>query len=380
MKSRTKHDRNISTITAGDFMRIRDTIMTGPSDESEKKGKETKLRNLSQTRIQNWPDSLQQAKKQRQLEKKKHYFEQEFEKRAIEEEEKKLHEANKKMIIERANKKLFDNQDQLKLFHGKMLFSDVLKEREYQNEIKLMKKAHEVKIDQHWQEVEIEKMKKYDEKEVEKANFEKEKIKHQMDIITKRFHEYKTKRIIEYQDQVVEGQIIKKQAIDAIEKEKQKELERIALAKERQAEFIQANIDLKAYKEVVKQKNREEEKKIEEFALAKEQLTNLKKRKEEEMFQEKQKVRQRLIDKQVEYLKGMKNKEDQVLEKQKKESDEKDARELEEKMRRFNLMKQQIDEHSAAMMKKKRDLAIQDKLDDKLFVETYQERMKELVI
>jgi len=123
----TKHNRNVSTITAGEFLRIRDTIVPSYANESDAKIREAHLRNLSQTRIQNWPDSIQQAKKQRLLEKKKHYFEQEYEKRKIEEEERKFNEAQKAVVIERANKKLFDTHDQVKLFHSKMLLSDVLK-------------------------------------------------------------------------------------------------------------------------------------------------------------------------------------------------------------------------------------------------------------
>ena len=126
-RASTNHNRNASTITAGEFLRIRDIIVPASANESDSKIRETHLRNLSQTRIQNWPDSIQQAKKQRLLEKKKNYFEQEYEKRKIEEEEKKFNEAQKAVIIERANKKLFDTHDQVKLFHGKMLLSDVLK-------------------------------------------------------------------------------------------------------------------------------------------------------------------------------------------------------------------------------------------------------------
>ena len=125
--TRSKHNRNISTITLGDFMRIRDNIVATKEDQSERDVRNNHLRNLSQTRLMKWPDSLQLAKQTRHNEKKKHYFEQELEKRGIEEEERKLNEANKKLIIERANKKLFDTQDQVKLFNGKMLFSDVLK-------------------------------------------------------------------------------------------------------------------------------------------------------------------------------------------------------------------------------------------------------------
>ncbi len=121
------HNRNISTITVGDFMRIRDNIIPQTATVTEKNDREKHLRTLSQNRIQNWTDSIQQAKKQRLLVKKKHYFEQEHEKRKIEEEEKKLNEAQKHVVVERANKLLFEAQDQVKLFHGKMLMSDVMK-------------------------------------------------------------------------------------------------------------------------------------------------------------------------------------------------------------------------------------------------------------
>lgn len=83
-----------------------------------------------------------------------------------------------------------------------------------------MKEDIEKNINYKWHEVEVDKMKKYDEKEVEKANQEKEKIKQQMGMINHQFREYKTKRILEYQDQVVEGQVIKKAAMEAVEEEK----------------------------------------------------------------------------------------------------------------------------------------------------------------
>ena len=253
-----------------------------------------------------------------------------------------------------------------------------------------MKKQHELVVEQKWAEVEKEKLRKYDEREVEKALKIKEKIKHQMDSVTKQFNEYKTKKIIEYQDQVVEGQIIKKQALEAIEKDRynlyiillyrQKELERKEKAKQIQAEFVQANLELNKHKEIVKERNREEERNRQDFANAKEQLLNIKKQKEKELFQNKQMIRQRLIDKQVENLKNVKNKEDQILDKQMKEVEDKKKKEFEEKMRRLNMMKQQIDEHSAMVIKMKRDNVLKEKLDDKHFVDIYKERIHEMVI
>lgn len=146
-----------------------------------------------------------------------------------------------------------------------------------------------------------------------------------------------------------------------------------------QAEFIQSNIDLKKHREVLKLKNAEEERKIEEYAVAKEKLQELKKKREGEIFAEKQMVKQRIIDRQVEYLKNLKNKEDQILDKQKKEAEEKKSREEEDKRKRFNLMKNQMDEHSAAMIRKKKDEKEREKIEDKQFVDFYKERMKELV-
>jgi hypothetical protein len=215
-----KHNRNISTITMGDFMRIRDNIIPSTTGTLEQKSRDEHLRTLSQNRINSWTDSIQNSKKQKLLEKKKNYIENEIQKRKIEEEERRLNEAQKMVVLERANKILFDAQDQVKLFHGKMYFSDVLKEREYQQEITRMKKETQDKIDKKWIELEKEKMKAYDEREKEKIRQDKEKLKHQMECITTQFKEYKVKKIMEYQDQVVEGQVIKRQAIEALEKEK----------------------------------------------------------------------------------------------------------------------------------------------------------------
>jgi hypothetical protein len=65
-------------------------------------------------------------------------------------------------------------------------------------------------------------------------------------------------------------------------------------------------------------------------------MQDLRKRKEEKKFREKQAHRQKIIDQQVEYLKNLKNREDEILVKQIKEAEEKKAREDDEKKRRFN--------------------------------------------
>ena len=104
--------------------------------------------------------------------------------------------------------------------------------------------------------------------------------------------------------------------------------------KQKQAEqrgiFKQANEDLKAQLIEEKVKEVENEKKIDLYAKKRDALEQLRKDKEESKFQEKQMTRQKLIDKQTEYLANLKNREDEILNKQVAEAEEKAARLMEE--------------------------------------------------
>jgi hypothetical protein len=68
-------------------------------------------------------------------------------------------------------------------------------------------------------------------------------------------------------------------------------------------------------------------------------MVDLRKRKEQEKFQEKQRQRQILIDKQIEYLNNLRNKQDEILEKQVKEAEDKRNAELADRQRKFNEFK-----------------------------------------
>lgn len=68
-------------------------------------------------------------------------------------------------------------------------------------------------------------------------------------------------------------------------------------------------------------------------------MVDLRKCKEEEKFRDKQNRRQKMIDKQCEYLNSIKNKENEILANQVKEVEEKKQRELEEKNRKLDELK-----------------------------------------
>jgi len=105
--------------------------------------------------------------------------------------------------------------------------------------------------------------------------------------------------------------------------------------KKQQGEFLKANQQIKLDKENKKLQEKDEEKIIEKFAIKKQEMVDLRKFKETEKFKEKQDRRQKMIDRQSEYLNSVKNKEEELLGKQIQEAEEKKVKELEEKKRKM---------------------------------------------
>jgi hypothetical protein len=257
----------------------------------------------------------------------------------LDEEERKFQELQKELVIKRANKLLFDSQDAVKSFHSKLAIADAFKEREYQKEIKKQKEEIQKEIEEeHLQELN-QRMIDYDRRELKEKQILEGKRAEQMDMVNSQLKESKIKKIKEYQDRVIEGEIIKKRAAEQVEEEKQKIRDNQVRIAKMNEEFVADNIKLEKLREEKKLKEAIEEKKIEDFAIKKEQLLDLRRRKEQEKFEEKQRLRQVLIDKQVEYLKNLKNREDEILAKHHKEAEAKRSNELAEKQKRFDGMR-----------------------------------------
>ena len=161
----------------------------------------------------------------------------------------------------------------------------------------------------------------HDKKEEDKMLEEKAKKDFRMNVVNQQLQESKIKRIKNYQEAVIEGEINKKKAQEEVEDQKRKEIERKKAQERMNQEFISANINLEKLKEQKMIKEKLEEKKIEEYAIKKQQMVDLRKRKENEKFEEKQRIRQKLIDKQIEYLHNLKSREDEILNKQIKETE-----------------------------------------------------------
>ena len=318
-------------ITLSDFMRIQNEINPVNSELDNRKEHNNKLRMLSQTKSKNWPDSLEMRKKNRFEWEKKKFLEEEERRRLIDLEEKKYKDIQNDQILTRAQKMLFDEQDPVKNFNMKLMYCDMLKERDYQSEIKKRKKEINNIIEKQFFEMDKKRREEMTKRDAEKAKIEEEKKKERMKIMKEQLNEYKIRIIQDYQEKQVEGQLMKLKMKKALEDEQKEKILIEQKKQEQRKEYIESNKRLIEYKQIQKKKELEEEKKIQEFALKKQQLEEIKKKVLENKEIEKQKQRDKLEKIQLEFYNNLHKNENEILLKNIKEADDKKAAEEKKK-------------------------------------------------
>ena len=366
-----------SVISKEDLSRIVNTIAPCRTEADDRHEIDERLRKISQSKIKQWPNSTENANKSKLEAAKREFLRQENMKRQIDEEERKYKALQDNMTNERAKKLYFNSQDLVKSFKSKMLFCDILKERNVQmSQSKVIKERWD-EYDQYWNEIEKQKMIAYDKEEERKYLENKEKQAQNMAFIHKQFQEAKVKRIQDMQEQYVEGQITKIQAQNELKEElAKKERDKQARIKLNE-QFRLDNIEIERLKAEAKKKEEEEDAKIEEHARKKEALENLRKQKEKEKFEEKQKRRQHLIDAQTEHLRKIKEENEMKLNKdvQAKEL----ADEMNEKLKKekYEKMQNEIKEDRKLYLQRIKEQKEQEKKESLNQVEQWRKEMKE---
>ena len=365
-----------SYITLSDFMRIQNEINPVNSEYENRKAHNAKLKMLSQTKSKNWPDSIEMRKKNQFELAKKRFLEEEERRRLLDIEEKKYYDAQNDIIIQKAKKVLFDEQDPVKTFNMKLMYCDMLKERDYQNEIKNRKKEMNDIIEKQFFEMDKKKMEDYDKKEAEKAKIEEDKKRNRMKIIHDQLQQSKIKIIQDHQEKLVEGELMKlniKRALEAEKKEKELIEQR---KKEQRKEYMEANKRLLQYKEEQKKKELEEEKKIQEFAFKKQQLADLRKTIEEEKEKEKQRQRDKLEAAQLAYYNSLKKNENEILQKNIKEAEDRNAEEERKAKEKRDKMIKDIKEQIQLDKERKEAEKIKNKEEDLQYIDDYKRKIK----
>ena len=367
-------------IALSDFIRIQNSICPSNTDAEERHAYEERLRMLSKNKSKNWNDSLEQKRKKEYEMAKIRFLKDEERRRKIDEEEQKYLEAKEGMIIQRAKEKLFHEQDPVKSFDSKLLYCDLLKERDFQKEIINRKKEINNIIEKQFFDINLKNMENFDKKENERKKIEEEKRQKRMEMINDQVKEAKLKMIQDYEEKLVEDQIMKMNIKKALEEEiKEKEL-REQKMKEQREQYKEANKKLLEEKEKIRLKELEEEKKIEEFAKKKEALNELRRKKEEEKMKQKLEQRQKLIDQQFEYLQNLQKKQNEIIEKNVQISNERELEEERLKKEKYDKWINDINESAEKAKKQREEERKKEREDDIKYIEDYKiemERLKE---
>ena len=381
-KSARPKSAKMGFINLTDLMRIQKEIIPSINEEKNRQLYNQKLKEKSEAHILNFKgEGLRVDKNSLGYYNdriKNQYINEELRKRKIDEIEKEFALNEKKTINDRAKKIIFQNLDDIKNFRGKMLLSDCMNERKYQQEIKRLQKATNDMIEEKYLEQSLENLEKYDAKEKAKNDLLKKKKNEQVKIINEQMAEAKIKRLKEFQEKEIEGFMARQDYLDGVKEDEIKAEQEKQRKNKLRDEFIQGNEEAKLRKKKRMLKEIEDEKKREEFRLEKDRLEEVKKKKAEEILKRQQNERQKMIDRQYEYLLGLQKKEEKILEKQKKEEDEK--RELEDKIKKEKLekMKKEMEDDRKEQMAQKMKIKNQKKIDDNNFLDSWKVRMKQL--
>ena len=174
-------------INLTDLMRIQREIIPSINEQKNRKLYDEKLKENSNAHIMKFKGEGLRVDKHSlgyfNDRIKNKYIEEETRKRKIDEIEKEYAENEKRTINERAKKIIFQNRDDIKEFRSKMLLSDCMNERKYQQEIKRLKKATNDLMEEKYYMQDLENLEKYDKKEKAKNDLLKQKRNEQMKII-----------------------------------------------------------------------------------------------------------------------------------------------------------------------------------------------------
>merc|ERR1719201_842518 len=294
------------------------------SSIQKQKDRAMALHKQSQARAKTWDNTLEGSRRKKAEDKQKKMDLEELNRQAVDAEEAKIQLDQRKKTIDRANKLLHDESDRMKSFHSKMMMCDTLAEREAQVGLKdELKKLEHVREDR-FLEMEKQNYRKMLEREMKEKETKEELSRLAARAQKEQLAEYKEKKFREIEDQMLEGELLRRKAIEDLEAERKAERKRRGMAVQALAETQKANEYLKQIKAEDALRQQREEEKIQGYAQRKEKLLELRKQKEDEVFQQKQASRNAMIEAQARRLAEMASDEDQRIERQVAEKEEAD--------------------------------------------------------
>ncbi|CAD7956081.1 unnamed protein product [Amoebophrya sp. A120] len=287
-----------------------------PAEQVEDLGRKRalKLHENSKKRAGTWTNTLEGSRKANIAARQLRLDAEEAERQKLDEQEAAIQLENRRRIIARANRLLYDESDRMKSFHSKMQYSDCLAEREAQVQLKDELSRLEQIREERFLDIEKHNYRKMLERELrEKMEYE-DKLGKATVVQKQQLLEAKTKRLAFIEEDILEGELLRKKAAEDAEQERKNILKRRAEATLALVETQKANAYLKSCREEDDKRKDREQRKINEYAADKERQMQLRKARLKEIHDNKMEIQNRLIERQAAQLKAAANAEDARIE------------------------------------------------------------------
>ncbi|KAF4697153.1 hypothetical protein FOZ60_011825 [Perkinsus olseni] len=328
-------------VSASELDRIR-KLAIGQTDSDQaiaaKHEKALAMHEKSKVRAANWSNTLEGSRKKKEDDRRERIEREERERQKIDVQEARFQLEERRKAIERANKILKEQTDRIKSFHSAMMYSDVLAEREAQVRLKEELAKLEHLRDQRFEDVAKFNYQRMLERELKEKSEYESKAQETAKVQQAQLAEWKEARLAEIRDEMMEGEILRKKAAEDLQAERRAEEARRNVAIQALVETQKANAYLKEIKAHEAERVSKEERKIEEYAAEKGRQFELRKKREEEIFNKKQEMRMKMIEEQAARLAANQSNEEKRIERQvleKEMADEAARVKKEEKMRKW---------------------------------------------
>ena len=372
-----KKNNSQSVISLSSLREIQNIITPVPTKAELRKSVGDEIKKLSDARVSQWKNTIKNASKIKLEKERAEFIKKETYRQKLDEEERKYQNMRYNLTLQKAHDYYFNSKDIVKTFNTSMFLSDILYEREKQIEINKSRKLQKEKEEANWVLKGKQQMVEAELKELEKKKLRKIKSEAEMNILKQQFNNVKYKRLLEMQDNYIEGEMIKKQArMDILRERKNREMVKLAQIKQNE-EFVKLNEELKKEVEKRKQKELEEDKKIELEAKKKEKMENIKKQKEQEKFNEKLKRQQKLIDVQYENLKRIKEEQEKRVNKDIEIRMAREENEEKIKIEKRNKLLKDIEEQRLENLKRREENRMKQKMEEMNEIEEIRRKINE---
>jgi len=369
MSHKARKSMNCVTLSMNDLGVIAQNAM--PLNGSVKQSKKEKLHQMSQARAETWGNTIEAQRRKKISNKKAALEREEMHLRELDEKEALDRAAYRQQMVAAAKVVKREQSDEIRKFKSKLMMADIVHQRQQQMAITEYQKEMEKSLEGKYLEQTLQRMKAFDIKEATK-------------VTTSKLKQIETQKMIEVQLKEVE----KKRKVDKVEKaEAAKQLNQIAAEEDKkrqnaeeqrvqhllsvqkeQREWLEQETLRKAEQQRLDAK---EDDKVREYAVKQDRIKSVRKEKEHTRFEERQRLKQKLIDVQTEHLLALRsNADDRVAKQAESAAAKKEGIEIKKAMKEKRLLKECLDECQF-----QRERRVQNKSEER---REDQERLREI--